>query len=90
MATPGRMLRALLRGRLGVDVASALDLVGGVLKYLSLAFVVPAGIALAYGEAFWPFLAAGALSAGSGWALDRATGSKKGELVRPREGFLVV
>ncbi|MBD0291626.1 MAG: TrkH family potassium uptake protein, partial [Thermoleophilia bacterium] len=46
--------------------------------------------ALAYGEAFWPFLAAGALSAGSGWALDRATGSKKGELVRPREGFLVV
>ncbi|MBD0317448.1 MAG: TrkH family potassium uptake protein [Thermoleophilia bacterium] len=84
------MMRALLPGRLGVDVGSALDLVGGVLKYLSLAFVVPAGIALAYREPFWPFLAAGGLSAATGWALDRATGSKTGELVRPREGFLVV
>ncbi len=75
---------------LGVDVASALDLVGGVLKWLGLAFLVPAALALAYGEAAWPFLVAGAVTSTSGWVLDGLTGEKTGERVGVREGFLVV
>ena len=39
---------------LGVDVGSALDLVGGVLKWVGAAFVVPAAVALGYSEPFWP------------------------------------
>jgi trk system potassium uptake protein TrkH len=73
-----------------VDLGSALDLVGGVLKYLGLAFLVPAALALGYGDPVLPFLLAGAITAAVGWSLDRITGSKKGERVGPREGFLVV
>jgi trk system potassium uptake protein len=84
------MLRTLRLGRLGVDVASAIDLVGGVLKYVGIAFVVPAAVAAGYGEPVWPFLVSGAVTAAVGWTLDRATGTKTGELIGPREGFLVV
>lgn len=75
---------------LGVDLGSALDLVGGVLKWLGLAFIFPAALALGYGESAWPFLAAGAITTAVGWVLDWLTGEKTGELVGPREGFLVV
>ncbi|MDP8956864.1 MAG: TrkH family potassium uptake protein [Actinomycetota bacterium] len=90
MATAARTLRSLRPGSLGVDLGSALDLVGGVLKYVGFAFLVPAAVAVGYGEPSWPFLLAGAFTAAVGWALDRATGTKTGELVGPREGFLVV
>jgi trk system potassium uptake protein TrkH len=90
MATAARTFRALRSGRLGVDVASALDLVGGVLTWVGVAFVVPAGVAVGYREPFWPFLAAGALTACVGLALDRLTAAGKREQVGPREGFLVV
>jgi trk system potassium uptake protein len=75
---------------LGVDVGSAFDLVGGVLKWVGAAFAVPAAVALGYGDPFWPFLAAGAITAGSGLLLDQITGPKSGAAVGPREGFLVV
>ena len=90
MATAARMLRTLRPGRLGVDVASSIDLVGGVLKYVGAAFLVPAVVAAGYGEPVWPFLLAGGLTAAFGWVLDRTTGTKTAELVGPREGFLVV
>ncbi len=74
----------------GVDVGSALDLVGGVLKWVGAAFLVPAAVALGYGEPFWPFLVAGAVTAAAGTALDTITGENRAEAVGVREGFLVV
>jgi trk system potassium uptake protein TrkH len=73
---------------LGVDVGSVLNLVGAVLKYLGAAFLVPTAVAVGYGEPFWPFLAAGAITTGTGLLVERATQGK--ERVGPREGFLVV
>ena len=76
--------------RLGIDVGSAFDLVGGVLKWVGATFVVPAAVAIGYGEPAWPFLVAGAITAGAGLALDQITGPKSGAAVGPRESFLVV
>jgi trk system potassium uptake protein len=73
---------------LGVDVGSAVNLVGAVLKYLGAAFLFPAAIAVGESEPVWPFLAAALITGGSGLALERGTQGK--ELVGPREGFLVV
>jgi trk/ktr system potassium uptake protein len=77
------------RRRLAVDLPAAFNLVGVLGKYLGLAALFPAAVALGYGEAFWPFLAAGAITSGLGWALERLTA---GAAVRVgvREGFLVV
>ena len=74
----------------GVDVGSALDLVGAVLKWVGLTFLVPAAVALGYGEPPWPFLVGGALAAAAGVGLDRLTGDRSAADVGPREGFLVV
>ena len=74
--------------RLGVDVPASLNLVGALTKYLSLAALFPAAVAIGYSERFWPYLAAGGVAAGGGWALERATRGK--EQVGIREGFLVV
>lgn len=79
---------ARLRRSLGVDVAAALNLVGALLRYLSLAFLFPAVLALGYSEPVWPFLASGAIVAGFGFGLERVTQGK--ERVGVREGFLVV
>ena len=75
-------------GRLGVDIGGALNLVGALLKYLSLAFLFPIALALGYGESVWPFAAAGLLTAGFGFLLERATRGK--ERIGVREGFFVV
>jgi trk system potassium uptake protein len=77
----------LLRG-LGVDVGGALNLVGYLVKYLAAAFLFPTAIAIGYGEAVWPFLAAGAATAGFGLALERITSGR--ERIGSREGYLVV
>jgi trk system potassium uptake protein TrkH len=90
MDPAARSLRAFRQRRLGVDVGSALDLVGGVLTYVGAAFLVPAAVAIGYGEPFWPFLLSGAITAAAGLALDRITPAGKREQVGPREGFLVV
>jgi trk system potassium uptake protein len=80
--------RAVRRGRLGVDVAAALNLVGVLLKYLSATALLPAAVAVVYSEPPWPFLGAGAIAFAFGLALERATVGK--ERAGVREGFLVV
>jgi trk system potassium uptake protein len=75
---------------IGVDVGSAVDLVGGVLKWVGAAYVVPLAVALGYGDPILPFLVGGVVTAGAGHALDQITGPKSGAAVGPREGFLVV
>jgi trk system potassium uptake protein TrkH len=77
-----------LRRGIGVDVGAALNLVGALVRYLALAFLFPAAIALGYGEPVWPFFAAGAITAGLGWGLEAVTQGK--ERVGVREGFLIV
>jgi trk system potassium uptake protein TrkH len=76
------------RGRAGIDIAGTLSLVGVLGKYLGAASLFPALVALIYSEPVWPFLAAGAITSGAGWALDKATGDISS--VGVREGFLVV
>ena len=75
-------------GVLGVDVLGSLNLVGALLKYLSLATIFPIAFALGYSESVWPFVLAGLIGGGFGWSLERFTQGK--ELVGIREGFLVV
>jgi trk system potassium uptake protein len=77
------------RARLAVDVAAAANLVGTLGKYLGLAALFPTAVAIGYGEKFWPFLAAGAITSGGGYALERLTAGSAGR-VGVREGFLVV
>ncbi len=73
-----------------VDLGSALDLVGGVLKWVGATFLVPAAVAVGYGESPWPFVIGGAITVAVGWLLDQLTGDKVGTAVGPREGFLVI
>ena len=86
-AALGRRTRP--RRRLAVDLPATINLVGMLGKYLGLAAVLPIAVALWYGESFWPFLAAGAITSGTGFALERATAGST-RRVGVREGFLVV
>ncbi len=91
MSTPAQVARGALvpRPRLTVvDVPAALNLVGTLVKYLSLASLFPVAIALAYSEPPWPFLAAGGAAAGTGLLLERI--GRERPRVGFREGFLVV
>ena len=83
-----RARAALVRRVGGVDVSGALNLVGRMIKYFSLAYAFPIALALGYGDPIWPFLAAGVLTAAFGWALERLTTG--GDTIGAREGFLVV
>ena len=51
-----------MRLKTGIEVGAALDLVGGVLKWLAPAFLVPAVVAIGYGEPWWSFVVAGAIT----------------------------
>jgi trk system potassium uptake protein TrkH len=83
-----RLRRAVRRGTLGVDVAAALNLIGILLLALSPVFLVPAAVALGYGESLHPFLVAAVITAAFGLALERTTtGAGRAGF---REGFLVV
>jgi trk system potassium uptake protein TrkH len=75
--------------RLAIDIPAALHLVGTLGKYLGLAALFPIPIALGYGEPFYPFVVAGVVTSGTGWALERVTLGSAGR-VGLREGFLVV
>ena len=81
IAAAGRIRRGI-----GVDVGAALDLVGALVRYLALAFLFPAAVAVGYDEPAWPFLAAGAITAGLRWRLEATTQGK--ERVGVREGLL--
>jgi trk system potassium uptake protein len=83
-----RLRRAVRRETIGVEIGGAVNVVGTILLYFSLAFLFPAAIALGYGEPVWPFLAAGAITAAVGVALERAVPGR--EEIGAREGFLVV
>ncbi len=85
-----RRSRRPRRGASGVDVDAALDLVGGVLKWLGPAFLAPAAVAVGAGEPPWPFVLAGAITSAVGIALDRLTDDRHADRIGPREGFLVV
>lgn len=87
---PAERLRRPRRGALGVDVDAALDLLGGVLKWVGPAFLAPAAVAVAAGEPPWPFLLAGAATSAAGMALDQLTDERREGRIGPREGFLVV
>ncbi len=73
---------------LGVDIRGALNLVGAVLRYLSLAFLLPTAIALGYGEAVWPFLVSGVVTFAFGAGVERFTDGR--ERIGAREGYVVV
>ena len=88
MAIAVRIRRRFGLGNLGVDLLSAFNVIGAVLKYVGLAFLLPLAIAIGYGEPAWPFLVAGGITTGFGAALEWGTHGK--ERVGPREGFLVV
>ena len=75
--------------RLAVDVPAALNLVGVLGKYLGLAALFPIPFAIGYGEPFLPFVVAGVVTSGLGYALERLTADAAGQ-VGIREGFLVV
>jgi trk system potassium uptake protein len=83
-----RLRRAVRRETIGVDVGAALNLTGGLLKYLGLAPLFPAAIAVGYGESWWPFVLSAGIATGLGLALERGTRGK--ERVGTREGFLIV
>jgi trk system potassium uptake protein TrkH len=78
----------LIEIRLGVDIGSALNLVGALVKWFALAFLFPAAIAIGYGETPWPFLVSALAAAAVGIALEWGTSGR--EHVGAREGFLVV
>jgi len=90
LSTAARVARVRVpRRRLTVvDVPAALNLVGTLTKYLSLAALFPAAIALGYSEPVWPFLAAGGIAATVGLGLERVGRGRP--RVGFREGFLVV
>jgi trk system potassium uptake protein TrkH len=73
---------------LGVDLRGALNLVGSLFRYLSIAFLVPTAIAIGYGEAVWPFLVAGAATLVFGVTVERVTEGR--ERIGAREGYVVV
>ena len=77
------------RRRIAVDVVASANLIGTLGKYLGLAALLPTFVALWYGEPVWPFLAAGAITSGLGFVLERATAGTSAR-VGVREGFLVV
>ena len=71
-----------------MDLVATIGLVGTLLLYLSPSALLPAVVAVGYGETFWPYLAAGAVAAGAGFGLSRiAVGAGP---IGVREGYLVV
>ena len=74
---------------LAIDLPGALGLTGTMLAYLSLSSLVPAAVAVGYGEPVWPFLAAGGLTGAVGLGLHRL-GRRSPGPIGFREGYLVV
>jgi trk system potassium uptake protein TrkH len=89
VTTPSRPERRIVAARrTAVDIRGSLALVGMLLKYLSLASVVPALFAIGYGESVLPFAISGATAALVGFGLERGLG--RATNVGFREGYLVV
>lgn len=71
-----------------VDLRAALHRVGGLVRWLSVAFGLPLVYAFSIGETWWPYALPGAVALVGGWAVERVTRTDRD--IRPREGFLVV
>ena len=78
----------MIRARVGVDLAATFNLVGALLKWLSLAPLVPAVVAAGYRESPAPFLLATLFGFSCAWFIERISHGKR--QVGMREGFLVV
>ena len=89
MSTAERVRQVGRPRLLAVDVRSSLNLVATLTKYLSLTTLVPAAVALGYGESPWPFLATAALVGGGALGLERLTAAGDAR-IGTREGFLIV
>nr|BAL60076.1 trk system potassium uptake protein TrkH [Candidatus Acetothermum autotrophicum] len=76
------------RIELAVDARAALYLVGGLVKWFSIAFVVPFAYAVFTREPWWPYVLPGALALLGGWVIERAARTERD--IGPREGFFVV
>ncbi|MBB4663612.1 TrkH family potassium uptake protein [Conexibacter arvalis] len=85
-----RVRRMPRRPSLGVDLGAVFDLVGGVLRWIGVAFVVPALVALFDGASVWPWLAAGAAATGGGMLLDLLTHERRIDRIGTRDGLLVI
>ena len=73
-ATQAARARRIGRPRaLAVNVRGTANLVASLIQYLSAATLVPAAVAVGYGETPVPFLAAGAVAVVVGTAVERAT-----------------
>lgn len=89
MSPQGSGSRHIGRSRsLAVDLRGTAHLVGAMIKYLSLATLVPAAVAIGSGETAVPFLATGAIVGAGGWLLEWST--RGASTLRAREGFLIV
>ncbi len=76
------------RNRGLVDVRASLNMVALVVKWMSVTLLVPAVVAVIYGESVQPFLLTLAIGAGGGYVVERLTGGA--EEIGIREGALVV
>jgi trk/ktr system potassium uptake protein len=76
------------RPRSAVDLAGAINLVATLTKYLSLAPLVPAAVAIGYDESPWPFLGTVAIVGGAAALVERLTSGE--HRIGSREGFFVV
>lgn len=76
--------------RLGVsvDLRSALHLIAIILQWIGLAFLIPLGVALAYGEGLWPWVIALGAASALGGGLRALT--RESREIRAREAFFVV
>ena len=74
--------------RLGIDVLGSLNLVGTLVKYLSVAFLLPLFLAIGVGDPFWPFLVSAIVTLAAGLLMQGLT--RGADRVGIREGFLVV
>jgi trk system potassium uptake protein TrkH len=85
--SPGRTARPA-RPRTAVGLRGALGLVGTLTKYLAVAPLFPAALAIGYGEQVWPYLVTSAIVAAVGLALERL--GRGAAAIGFREGFFVV
>lgn len=76
------------RWDLSVDVRAALHVVGALIKWLSVTFLLPLLYAILVRESPFPYVLPGLVALGGGWLLERATQTEQD--IRLREGFLVV
>jgi trk system potassium uptake protein TrkH len=76
------------RRALAIDFSATANVVGTLILYVSPAALLPAVVAIGYGERFWSYLAAAALAAAFGFGVTRLTADAAP--IGVREGYLVV